>query len=115
MIARKRTKPRRSSRVHDPAYLDWIRGKDCVCCLMYRYNRVAVVPALTVSEAAHVGERGLGQKSSDRESLPLCVEHHRAGPKSHHTLGKRFWSTWEFDRAALVEMFNAKYREETGL
>jgi predicted nucleic acid binding AN1-type Zn finger protein len=28
-------------------------------------------------EAHHAGERGLGQKCSDRETIPLCAAHHR--------------------------------------
>ena len=28
-------------------------------------------------EAHHFGRRGMGQKAPDRQSVPLCVEHHR--------------------------------------
>jgi len=34
--------------------------------------------------------RGLGQKSHDRETIPLCMNHH-TGSEGIHTLGKRAW------------------------
>jgi hypothetical protein len=63
-------------------------------------------------EAAHVGERGLGQKCPDRQTLPLCIEHHTAGPHSHHKLGRGFWSFWKLDRYELIAEFNARYEGE---
>lgn len=46
----------------DPAHLAWIREQPCCVCLTYDFV-----------EAHHstVG-RGLGQKTSDRETMPLC-------------------------------------------
>lgn len=51
----------------DPAHLAWTREQPCCVCLTY--DRV---------EAHHstVG-RGLGQKTSDRETMPLCWKCHR--------------------------------------
>jgi hypothetical protein len=64
------------------------------------------------TEAAHVGVRGLGQKSSDRSAIPLCAEHHRLGRDSHHRLGKRFWEHHGLDRDALIAELNRRYEEE---
>ena len=59
-------------------------------------------------EGAHVGPRGIGQKSSDLEMIPLCRSHHQHGyPESHHSLGKRFWSHHNIDRWEQI----AKYQE----
>lgn len=89
--------PRRGL-VLDARYLAWIRRQPCVCCGARRYI-----------EAAHVGARGLGQKCSDYETLPLCGNHHVQGPESHHVLGKNFFGHWGLDRNALIEKLNRQY------
>lgn len=44
------------------------------------------------TEHAHIGERGLSEKSDDIQSLPLCgTAHHREGPYSIHVLQKKFY------------------------
>ncbi len=105
---------RRKGRKPDREYLDFIRS--CPCCVCTRYHHeeairlframglLYVVPQRTRSEAAHVGPRGLGQKSNDRETIPLCNRHHRrtGGRESYHVLGKRFWTYHNLDRAALI-------------
>lgn len=104
---RKRSGPPRRGRVHDPEYLAWIREQPCVVTF-------CKIPR---SEAAHVGEiRGLGQKCSDHETIPLCVWHHGPeGPQSHHRLGKGFWPFWGLDRDALIAEYRERYLEETGV
>jgi len=62
-------------------------------------------------EAAHVGEHGLGQKCSDRETVPLCATHHRTGKDSHHVLGKKFWAHHGLNRDAIVKDLNRLYDE----
>jgi hypothetical protein len=75
------------------AYWDWIRKQPCAVCGVRRWIH-----------AAHVGLRGLGQKCSGWEVLPLCKRHHDRGmPHSHHTLGKRL------DRYALIRSFQERY------
>lgn len=66
----RRATPRRSGRVRDPQYLAWVAG---LACSAYVHGgcRGRV-------HAHHAGPRGLGQKCSDRESIPLCGSHHRA-------------------------------------
>lgn len=117
-IPRRRSKSRRGP-PRDRKYLAWIRSQPCFLCAAYyvdaieRFNKIElsyVVEQGGVTEAAHVGRRGLGQKCSDRETLPLCGEmHHRLGPLSHHVLGKRFWKTHNLDRDSLIVEFNRRF------
>jgi hypothetical protein len=108
----RRGPPRRGTEVDEP-YKMWIRKQPCVVCeamriLSYRFTFLTI-------EAAHVGERGLGQRCPDRQCLPLCIEHHTAGPHSHHVLGKRFWSHFGLDRFELIADFNRRFDAETQL
>jgi len=98
MILRKYKAPRPDPR-RDSEYLRWIRTLPCILCSTWRLptlsNRGPV-------EAAHVGERGLGQKCPDNQTLPLCCWHHRTGPHSVHVLGRKFWQYWKLDRYELI-------------
>ena len=94
----KRPGPPRRGRVRDRKYLAWIRRFACAVCLLNR-----------PTEAAHVGRRGLSQKCSDRETIPLCAEHHRNGKDSYHKLGKRFWEHHGLDRDALIGNYIHEY------
>jgi hypothetical protein len=105
-IARKRAKPRRGP-LRDPAYLDWIRQQPCAAPDCDCARRLPV-------ESAHVGERGLGQKCSDRETIPLCAAHHRTSGNSVHFLGRNFWASAGLNRDSLIGAYNQRYHEETG-
>lgn len=88
----------------DEEYLDWIRSLPCCICVLYKSRQ------LTRTEAAHVGERGFGQKCPDRETLPMCGGlHHREGPHSHHKLGRRFFVLHALDRDVLIAELNSAY------
>jgi hypothetical protein len=87
--------------VLDEPYLKWLRKLPCIVCGTDRWV-----------EAAHVGRRGLGQKCSDREALPLCEKHHLTGPCSQHLMGASFWVFWNLDRNELIEWFNQRYEIE---
>lgn len=91
---------RRKSRQPDREYLAFIASLRCAVCALIR------APQTTRTEVAHVGERGLGQKCSDRETAPLCCYHHRIGKYAHHKLGKKFWEHWKLDKAILIEELN---------
>lgn len=65
----KRSKPRRSSRVRDRSYLLAVKQLPCALWMLRCDGEV---------QAHHAGRRGLGQKCSDYESIPLCRAHHRA-------------------------------------
>lgn len=111
-IPKRRSKPRRGV-VKDPKYLDWIRTLPCVVCILpwkleksgVAYSNVQKTP----TEAAHVGDRGLGQKCSDREAIPLCERHHRTGPLAHHVLGKKFWAYHSLERDAIIAQLNKEH------
>lgn len=65
-LRQKRAKPRRSSRVRDPAHLEFVRRLPC--CLCNRGPR---------SEPHHDTEkRGMGQKADDTRTIPMCHRHH---------------------------------------
>ena len=93
--------------VRDPGYLDFIRSRACLLCSKIGYPEQG-----SPTEAAHVGDRGLRQKCSDRKTLPLCAHHHRTGKFSHHNLQKQFWSVWNLNRDELIEWYNALYESE---
>ncbi len=120
----------KSKGAKDPEYLAWIRSLPCVICfwlsestrgLIYSADREGVfcrclhypVQQDSRTEAAHVGTRGMSQKCSDREVIPLCGHlHHREGPKSHHKLGKRFFDHHAIDKDVLVAELNRQYETQ---
>jgi Recombination enhancement, RecA-dependent nuclease len=88
----------------DDAYRAFIQGLPCVLCERQHVRQN------TRTEAAHVGAtRGMSQKCSDRETIPLCAYHHTEGPASHHRLQKRFWTFHGINREATIRMFNEAY------
>lgn len=90
--------------VRDKAYLEFIAGLPCIVCLHHGLKQESR------TEVCHVGDRGLGQKSSDRDTLPMCgVEHHREGKFSQHHLGRNFWAHWGLDKQFLIDGFNRMY------
>ena len=117
-VRKKRPGPPRRGRVVDKSYIKFIHTLPCA---IYKHPRFVVVDGKkidvtthstgqsTLTEAAHVGERGLGQKCSDREVIPLCAEHHRTGSESHHALGKKFWEHYGIDREAAITEYNRQY------
>lgn len=109
-VKRVRRKPRRGSE-QDPPYLAWLRTQPCVVCLKLGRDQASF------SDPAHVGVRGLGQKSPGREVAPLCIEHHRReSPIGHHQLGKNFWATYGLERDIVLAQLNEQYeREELGI
>ena len=101
-IPRHRFTPR-SSREDDPQYLNFIRSLPCLICAMLHRRQSGR------TEAAHIGQRGLGQKCSDRETAPLCQLHHREGEHAHHRLGKRFWTFWKLNRVEVIQKYQRDY------
>lgn len=101
-LAAKRDRPRRSSRVLDPAYLAWVRTQLCVC------GDAFVCEGRTEPDHQREGV-GAGRKASDRDSYPLCSLHHR---HRHDLTGPfRGWTrerlrTWIAERIAEA---NARY------
>jgi hypothetical protein len=63
-------------------------------------------------EAAHTGPHGIGQKSGDDTTIPLCGRHHRTDPFSLHKLGPlKFQEKHVIDIPSLVLQLNELYRE----
>lgn len=87
-------------------YLDWIRAQHCIICAAARTRQVER------TEAAHTGERGLSQKASDLEAIPLCGWHHRLGKDAHHVLGKNFWAHHGIVREDLVRDLQQQFYRE---
>lgn len=87
----------RVQRQLDPKYLKWIRTQPCAIC------------GSLYTEAAHVGPRGFGLRSNDREVIPLCPGHHRTRRDAHHVLGRHFWEHHGLDRWLLIRHYNATY------
>jgi hypothetical protein len=77
-----------------PAHLAFIRSLPC--CVSGRRHSI---------EAAHVGSRGMGQKCSDFETIPLNALYHR----EQHRIGlKRFAQTYDLDIPAILAMLPEK-------
>ncbi len=95
--------------VRDERYLEWIRSLRC--CVPGCISEHSPGTYGCVTEAAHVGERGLRQKCSDYEALPICAWHHRLSRDSHHVAGKRFWELHGIDREILIGAYNASFEE----
>lgn len=109
-VRRFREEPRRSSRVRDRAYLTWLHSQACCAGPLVRDVLDRCGGRI---EADHVGARGLGQKSSDAESLALCSRHHS---DRHNLLGVfRGWDREQmhrfFDRN--LTRLRAAYERET--
>jgi hypothetical protein len=86
--------PARSS-----AHLAFIRSLPCAILGCRSRRRV---------EAAHTpGSRGMAQKRSDLETIPLCVQHH----DEQHRIGwKRFIESYQLDIAELLKALQEKPR-----
>jgi hypothetical protein len=79
-------------------YLAWIRTLPCIVCGSTGWI-----------EASHTGPHGMGQKSSDYSTIPLCGKHHRSGSDSYHKLGpRRFSEVHNLDLRAIVSRLNLK-------
>ena len=83
---RKRNAPRIAEK-SAPAFLQWLRGRQCAVALVNRDECAGKI------EAAHTygaGDKGIGTKNSDRYAIPLCSAHHA---EQH----RRGWKTFERD------------------
>ena len=113
-VVRKKRKTARRGRVRSTlctwgrVLIRWCAG-DLQISLSSGDGHQTFTVQITPTEAAHIGERGLGHKCSDRETIPLCAEHHRTGPESHHVLGKSFWKHHGLNKDALVKELNRFY------
>lgn len=90
----------------DREYLAFIASQPCAICRHYGLTQTSR------TECAHVGLRGISQKCSDLEAIPLCGErHHRLGPTSHHAIGRHFWKHHGLDKDVLVAYYQRLFKE----
>ncbi len=94
--------------LRDPEFLAWLRQQWCIICEFVTGSEAGSGHI----EAAHIGVRGLRQRSSDHEAVPLCVRHHRTGKDSHHILGKNFWTHHGLDKLRVLTSLHARYEAE---
>lgn len=111
-VRKKRTGPPRRGRLIDDGYKGFIANLPCMVCVKGATERG--IPQASHTEVAHVGTRGLGQKCSDRETIPLCAHHHRTLKTAIHVIGRP-----EFERVhgvnieAEILRLNEAYEQET--
>lgn len=126
----KRRRPRKRAG-EDLKYQAFIRSLPCFICYWPLYKAGMITEFVragigfplfdtstqkTVTEFAHLGERGLGQLCPDREGGPLCGEHHRTGPEAAHgPLGKNFFAHHGIDREELFALLLLLYRFQSGV
>jgi hypothetical protein len=68
-VKAKRSTPRRSNREHDQEYMAKVRELPCIVGEMLPHSFVHE----REMHAHHMGARGLGQKCSDYETVPMCA------------------------------------------
>lgn len=73
-VKQRRATKRRSSRVHSVEYMAAVRELGCVVGRLDLRDTSCSGDI----EAHHMGARGLGQKSSDLETIGFCAHHHRS-------------------------------------
>ncbi len=105
MILRKYRASRYDPKIDEP-YKAWIRLLPCIVCRTWDLRILGYHGRV---ECAHIGQRGLSQKCLDRETIPLCIWHHRLGPQSVHALGKGFWGYWRLSRPELIAEYQRRF------
>ena len=65
---------RKSSRIHDTEYM--ARVRELPCQVVVDPGPVLPTACDGAMHAHHAGDRGLGQKCSDMETVPFCQRHH---------------------------------------
>ncbi len=89
-VKQKRAKPRRVSVDRNPDYLEWLRERRCITCVLlhmiYR-DRLCASGAGPI-DAAHGPVNGRSSKGPDSGAIPLCRAHHA----EQHTTG---WAAFE--------------------
>lgn len=94
-----RIKPRRKK---DPAHLARVASMPCCVC------------GATPVEVHHIRSgMGMGQRASDRDTIPLCSEHHRTGPDAFHAGPRRFQEIYGTERELLELTLEALKTQET--
>jgi hypothetical protein len=84
------------------AYRSFVRSEPCCAC-----GRTWGI------EFGHTGRRGLSQKASDLDGVPLCrVTCHQYGPRSYHVLGReRFERVHRLDLRKIIASLQKRAQE----
>jgi hypothetical protein len=95
--------PYRQPRQRDDAHLAYIRQQRCCIC----GDNLTVQAAHLRVGSINDGKRdtGMGEKSSDKWVLPLCVTHHR---EQHRMNEREFWASYGIDPFALAMQYRVK-------
>ena len=104
---RLKARPGRSRPGENEPYKAWLREQRCMICIPPRVCGIV--------EAAHVGDRGLGQKCPDLQAVPLGAGHHRLYRDAHHVIGKVWWEHHGLDRNTMIALYNAGFELEGGI
>lgn len=88
--ARTRKKSTYKLRDRDIAFMLWVKS---LRCFAFEIGMETGHRCGGVVEADHAGARGLGMKCDDRETIPICTEHHR-----QRTDFSGAFKTWNRDR-----------------
>jgi len=102
-LRKKRSRPRRTLRVVDLRHLDLVRGRRCCVC-----------GAPPPSHPHHVISRKAG--GSDRQTAPLCFDHHVGGRGIHKLGPKLFKERYGVDlaeEAAKLDRLRYEQKERT--
>lgn len=70
-VKARRSSPRRSDRVRDPAFLDWVHTQPCSARDVPGHRCAGPI------EADHMGERPAGRKADDLTCAAMCRQGHR--------------------------------------
>lgn len=81
-MKKKRAAPRRVSVHRDRAYLNWLRDRECVICILLGRPAVSTLLSTIVGwmvriiDPAHGTPNGIASKGADDGCCPLCRWHH---------------------------------------
>ncbi len=83
----------RRPRVKDGNHLDFIRTLPCLVCGAFPVEAAHIRMS---SSIAAKRETGIAEKPDDCWSVPLCIQCHRTGLKSQHSMGE--YDFWQMHR-----------------
>ncbi len=105
----------RDPRRRDPAYMAWISELPCFACMVQGRVTWGVHVAHVRMAVAEAGwrETGMGEKPSDRRTVPLCPNHHVHGKAAQHNMGeRRFWAELCICPSELVGELNTAFEKK---
>ena len=106
--------------VRDEKFKTFVRKLPCVACypntwydLINGHTSVdEIMVSFSMSEAAHIGRtgKGIAHKGSDRETAPICTNHHTQNGKALHRIGlEKFQKFHKIDLQTICKFINVEY------